>query len=679
MTQAQTQNRIARGWSGIVSQLNNSPDMDTFHAGMLDLQCKIVAAEYGALWLKGPDNQIKMAASWPQPMGTDSQTNPVFELLNETAKGGFEREVSHVLKVAPEGSDDPAGIGAHVFVTVLRAGEKVVGVTTVVADCRDPKVMQSTLPLRELGAGLYNVFFMRQQAQQYAREAMQVRSAMALLATSQEADGFQGACLNLVNELARQLKCSRASLGWVRGRNIRLVAMSDTEDLKRHSEAVAHIELAMAECLDQQQPIVHPAPPNAEPLLAEAVVHAHKTLTGTQQGRHVLSIPLRMHDDWLGVITLERPDDPFIPELITQLQLAADVISPHLDDRKESDRWLIGHTWASIEWVAAYLVGPKHILWKLLALTLMAAVATCVFVEIPYKVSAEFTLQAHSKRIVPAPYDGDLAEVLVRPGTRVTTGEVLARLNTTELKLKLAEARSQLRVYEVQEQKARAENKQADAQGAQAYIRQTQANIDLLDYQIDKALIRSPIDGVVLQGDWYDRVGGVVKTGEPMFEIAPLADLVAGIRVHERDIDQIQTYIDDHGRMPSGTLATRSQPEQRFMFDVDQIVPLAGPIAGENVFEVRAKFSNDEWNPHTNYEPDQTVILEGVRYRAALASGPGTARGAVRPDVDGGVWLSAGWLRPGMEGLARVTVEERTIMWILTHRVSETLRLWLWW
>ena len=276
--QQQTNKPSNKGWGGLVEKINNATDLPTFHQAMLDLQCKVVAAEYGAFWVKGSEDKPVILNSWPNKLEGDQIANAIRDLLGQSAQSGFERQTSHVLKVSPEGQEDQAGIGAHVFVTVLRAAGKIAGITTVVADCQDPGTINATVPMRELAAGLYEVFVQRESARQAQQDAQHVRNAVALLGTTQEAEGFQGAGLNLVNELARQLKCSRVTLGWVKGRSINIVAMSDTEELKRHSEYVRLMEVAMGECLDQQQPVVYPVPDNAEPLLAEAVVYSHKKL-----------------------------------------------------------------------------------------------------------------------------------------------------------------------------------------------------------------------------------------------------------------------------------------------------------------------------------------------------------------------------------------------------------------
>jgi hypothetical protein len=39
----------------------------------------------------------------------------------------------------------------------------------------------------------------------------------------------------------------------------------------------------------------------------------------------------------------------------------------------------------------------------------------------------------------------------------------------------------------------------------------------------------------------------------------------------------------------------------------------------------------------------------------------------------------ADWWRPGMSGNARIDAGERRIIWVLTHRFVDQLRLWLWW
>lgn len=618
-----------RGWAHIVNQIVQAPDHPSFLYGMLQAQCNIVAADYGAMWLVDNQNNLQMGQTWPTRLTEQKPEPAVVEMLKQAATTGLQKSTSQVLKLHLDDSPDAnQGGPAHslVFVSVMQSGGRIAAISTAVAQCHDEKVVRATDAMRELAAGLYEIFLARHDAQVHRDDAQCVRRAMATMAISQEGRGFDGACMNLVNELARQHKCTRVSMGWIKGQTVRVVAMSDTEHLKRHDEQVTLVELAMAECLDQQQPIVQPLPDSSEPLLAHAVVHAHRRLTDDHPTKNALSIPLRHGDEWVGVLLLERTGDPFNEQLIQQLQLAADVIAPHLADRRHVDRFLVVHAWYSFTNIARYLVGPKHVGWKLLGVLVAAAIVFAAIGTWPYRVSAPFVLEAQAKRVIPAPYQGRLDQVHVEPGLVVKSGDVLAQLDTVELKLQLEDAISQLKRVTYERIQAIAENKQAEAQQAQATIEQTRSRINLLQYQIDQATIRSPINGVVLSGYWHDKVGGVVELGQTMFDVAPLEELVAIVRVDENDIDMIDTQ-----SFQAGELATRSVPEEKFNIQVTRVVPLATPEEGTNAFEVRCRIDD--------------------------------------PAV---------WLRPGMEGLAKIEIGDRRIAWIATHRIIDYIRLKLW-
>jgi hypothetical protein len=576
-----------------------------------------------------------------------------------------------------------------------------------VADCRDPKVIQTTAPLRELAAGLFVGFESRLTAERFQKEAGKVREAMSLLAVSQEGQKFNGAALNLVNEMARQLKCTRVSIGWVKGRQVKLVSMSDTENLKRHSEDVARLELAMAECLDQQHPIVFPVPDDAEPLLLHAVVHAHKRVTGEHPNRFVVSIPMRFGDEWIGVLTLERANDPFDGDLIQQLQLVADVVAPHLADRRVTSRWLPVHAWHSVTDTCAYLVGPRHVGWKMLGLAAFAGLMYVMLGYWDYKVSSDFSFDPVQKRVVPAPMAGRLERVFLEPGESleaaeagvqldgkavrtviVKAGTPLGQLDVTEKTLELIAARARLAEAQGKKDQALAEaargeaGKLTEAKQAEATIHQTQAQIGLLEYQIEQATLRAPIDGELIDGVRRDKMGTMVEIGDVMFEVAQVDDLLARIRVDEADIDLVRDAFDlaeREGRPLRGTLATRAIPELEFNFTVERILPLAQPSEGINVFEVQARFSRQPWSADTDYVSGDTILYQGVLYRAAGSSGPSHG-GAVEPWGETGApaWEVADWLRPGMEGIAKIEAGRRSIRWVLTHRVVDTVRLWTW-
>ena len=590
--------RHPQGWFFLVEQLAVAADRDEFLSRMLELQCKIVAAEYGAIWSRGDDGKPKLASAWPQKVAAAADENPVMRLLLEAASSGFDKKVSHVLHIDEAGSGTTGGGGPHAFVTVMRRQGQVEAVVTAVTHVNDVQVIQSTAAVREIAAGFYDGFEARQDAAAQRAEAERVRIAMALLAVSQDAPGFRGACLNLVNELVQQFKCTRVSLGWVRGQQVRLVAISDTEHLKRHSEQVALTELAMAECLDQQQAVLHPLIDDAEPLLQQAVVYAHRRLVG-QPGKHVLSIPLRYQEQWLGVLTLERGDQAFESQLITQLQLIADVLTPHLADRRRGDRWLAVHAWHTVRNAAAYVVGPRYVGWKITALTVAAALIYCLVGTWQYRISAPFTLEAQHKQFISAPYEAAIKSVHVKKGSPLKIGDVLAILETDERKLELDGALANRATHEQAKQDALGREDKISVEQHSSRILQIEAHIAQLRDQIRRATLISPIEGDVLRGQWHDKIGSVVEQGKQMFEIAPIDgpdDLVAVLHVDERDIDQLRSAVGQHDGSLSGEMATRSAPGQTFEIVLTRIAPMAEPRDGVNGFEVRCRIIDSGWS-----------------------------------------------------------------------------------
>jgi multidrug efflux pump subunit AcrA (membrane-fusion protein) len=172
-----------------------------------------------------------------------------------------------------------------------------------------------------------------------------------------------------------------------------------------------------------------------------------------------------------------------------------------------------------------------------------------------------------------------------------------------------------------------AQGKIAEGQQAQASMDEMKAQIDLLNYQIEHADIRAPIAGTVITGSWMDKIGGVVKQGDQMFEVAPLNDLIAVIHVAETDIAEITP-----GQTMKATLAPKSQPEDVFDITITRVVPNGTPINQINSFELRGKIES----------PQE-------------------------------------WLKPGMEGRVKIEIGPKRVIWIVSHRIIDTVRLWLWW
>jgi len=220
------------------------------------------------------------------------------------------------------------------------------------------------------------------------------------------------------------------------------------------------------------------------------------------------------------------------------------------------------------------------------------------------------------------------------PGLIAPGPTVLGTLDTTDLRLARTSAVAELHGYNKQADAAMKEDKRAEAQIAKASADKVRARIRLLDLRIEQAVIVSPIDGYVVAGELKRQLGAPKKTGDVLFEIADLVDLRASLAVSEdimADLQAARQKARQAGRDLTGELATASQPDRHFRFTVQRINPIAEVDEQSNVFKVRVRL--DE---------------------------------------------RADWLRPGMEGVAKIDIDRRSYGYIWTRGLINWIRMKLW-
>jgi multidrug resistance efflux pump len=378
------------------------------------------------------------------------------------------------------------------------------------------------------------------------------------------------------------------------------------------------------------------------------VTREAQALSRAQGGNTVLSITLRRQSEIEGVLTLEfAPGQQLGPQAATGLSVAADLLAPQLYDRFQNDRWLITKTGISIRENTKLLIGPKHMLAKLITATVLAAILFITFFKPIYHVSAPFALAADERRYICAPFEGYIYKVNVHPGDTVKKGDILFELNTYQLKDQLAEATARRNAAENERKKNVGDRraitsgiepaKIADAKIAEAQRDAAQAEMSVIQGKIDRAIVKAEIDGQVLDmGELRYKIGAPVKLGDQLMVVGQPANLYAELRVAERDIQDVRASLQ------KGDLAVSSAPTEKVPFKIDRIVPTTEVKENETIYKVKVRV--DESSP--NWKPEMKERLDK--------------------------WL------PGMEGQARVDVGNRRLAWIWTHRFVDWTRLHLW-
>lgn len=458
------------------------------------------------------------------------------------------------------------------------------------------------------------------QARDGAASQQRLGQTLEALAVVQDQSRFYAAALALCGGLADRFAAERVSLGWMRGPSIQLRAVSRTERINRQMELAQALEAVMEEAVDQNADLTHPSEEGGW------ITREHEKFGAQHHSPHLTTFLLRTGDEVVGALTVERAALPLEPAEFQQVRVVLDLLGRRLDDLERRDRWFGARAAAWFRQRAALLIGPRHTWAKLLGLGVFALFLALFLVRLDYRVEGNFYLRAEQLAQLGVPFDGYIGQTFVRPGDLVTNGQPLLQLDIRDLVLEEAAAAAEMQRYQREMEKARAAGALGEMRIAEALSRQSSARLAQLRNRLEQASMRSPFDGVVIEGDFHERLGQPVRQGDPLFRVARLDRLYVEAEIPERDVHELR------GK-ETGEIAFLSQPGLKFPVEGRMLEPAAVPRQAGNVF----------------------------LYRCDLATSP------------------EAWFRPGMQGVAKLDVGRRRLVWVLTHRTVDFLRLHLWW
>jgi RND family efflux transporter MFP subunit len=554
-----------------------------------------------------------VVARWPETGGEPAEQLRAAETFAPLAQAAL---AQGVITAAASG---PAGLS--LIVLALETGEAADGCTLAVTlPLERAQALAETADLLRLAADTPLLYQRQRQLERTKRDIVYFSQALEVLTALNVHTRFLAVAMALTNEVATRFQATRVVLGWLEEPYIRAQAVSGADRFEKMMEAVQRLEAAMEEARDQDEEIVYPPPPDLH-----QVTRDHEAYAKSEGSDHLVSVPIRVDGEVRGVLTLERATPAFTEDEVAGLRVLADQVARRLDELRRNDRWF-GARWAL--WWREYFshwLGPRHTWSKVAAVAGVLLAAVVFLVPVPFRVEAPFLMRSDALAHLPAPFDGYLAEVLVRPGDPVTSGQTLARLDDSDLLIEESAAKAELQRFASEAEQAEANRQLADMRVALAMKAQAQARLDLCRYRLARAVIRAPYDGVLVEGDLRERIGAPVRTGEVLMKVTQLAGLYVEMQVAERDIDQVLAS-------RTAEVAFASRPEETFAVEVTRIEPSAVPDRNGNSFIVRGRLTGN-----------------------------------------------AGWFRPGMSGIAKINAGRRNLAWIGTHRLVDFLRLKLWW
>lgn len=432
------------------------------------------------------------------------------------------------------------------------------------------------------------------------------------------AEHLHAAALKLANYVAQEYSFDRVSVGYVDHGRMNVAAISRGSAVDERQDLVRAIGDAMQEAADQKTLVQHPA--GLQPLPSIAQAHARLC---ARAGTVVCTAPLVCDGVVTGALSFERKGStPMTAADVGVANSVAGMVAAVLELKRQADRawWRRASDGLRGWWQRRGRRGRRI---GLVAGLLLGALL--LFLPVTFRVGAPARVEGAVQRVLVAPMDGFLRQTRVRPGDSVKQGDVLVELADQELLLEKRKWESELARH--QNNFSFAMGRSDRAQFAINYARaaEAKAQLELVESQLSRAHVVAPMDALVIQGDLTQVIGAPVKRGDTLLTLAPADRYRIIVEADERDIAHVR--LGQRGR-----LALAAMPGEVLNFTVQRVTPVANVTRdGRNAFDVEAKLD----------------------------------AGSVVP-------------RHGLQGVAKIEVGQRSLVWIATRRVVGWLRLSIW-
>lgn len=336
----------------------------------------------------------------------------------------------------------------------------------------------------------------------------------------------------------------------------------------------------------------------------------------------IWAFPVLDGGEIVGVLVVSGPSPD--EAALAAARASASVIGPLLTHWHNSERGVWTHALAALRDIGRKLREPGFLTWKVGAVLLFSAMGFLLFVPFDDHAAAKVVVEGQTQQMITAPFEGYWAEVLVRPGDHVKLGQVMARLDTRDLKVEQEKLLSERDQSSGKLRQAFADGDSSAVQQASAQFRQADAELSLVQTKLHRAEITAPADGAVIFGDWHDQIGSPIESGKKMFEIAAGDGYRVVLQVPEEEIARVSLG-------QSGQIRVTGLPQKQFDFRVNRVTAVAALDDHKNTFRVEARLSD--------------------------------------PNAP---------LRPGMQGVGKIVVAKSNLMTIWMRPVAQWLRMKLW-
>lgn len=507
---------------------------------------------------------------------------------------------------------------------ILTNSGDTVGAIVVIAPCRREEDADPALHELRACAGLIGSA-LRIVGKASIPSKAQSRELENALVKAADYGSLRRLAFALTNNLRGKIGCDQVALSQFKRGHVAILAISGQDSLKHRTPGTLRMRQAMEECADRREPILYQNNPKWEKEASTTGHRLHRQWHEAAGNACVLSIPLMLHDRCVGVMSLRRPNDqPFSDEEVGKIGELIRPFAPVLPIMERADRSIATHAIDDVNAGTRWLLAPRGWGRKIVAVALLALAAWFFFGTGTYTATVPCQIAPAEVFHIAAPFEGAISAAPVRAGDRVNRGDVLVAFDTRELELRREELRSEIAAAQVEIDSALDEGDVSKAALANARRASLASQLALVEDSIDRARVVAQTDGRIIEGDLRARIGQTVPQGEPLFKLAPNSGWRVELEAPERLAEDLRSGLE-------AQFATTAMPDLRNECTVTSVRPATEVRDGRNVIIAEAD-------------------LDAV------------------PD----------WARSGMDGVAEVTLGQRPVWWLATHRVVEFVRLRFW-
>lgn len=445
----------------------------------------------------------------------------------------------------------------------------------------------------------------------------QATMLVAMFSSTADGETFKRSLFTLATELEKFFGCQRVAIGTGTGRGCKVHAVSGMSSEEKRTLGFSQLGSAMKEAIALDEVMVWPG---QEKLIKEVVVSAnHDDLLHSFKSSRIVVAPL-IHEPsgFSGAIALLWPAGA--PDVTRRTYRLITACQPHLASlcsflKKSKPGNVMG------KFLKFWRTNAVK---RFTTIAVILSILIAMIIPIPYRVPADCRIQPVMRRTVAAPFENRLYRSYVKPGDEVEAGQIMAELDGREIRVNLAEAIAARSAAVKKRDNAMVLDDPATLQMAQLEADRLALEVERLQYRSDNLIIRSPIEGVVLTGNLERSEGVPVTTGQKLYEVAPLEEMLMEISIPETEVRHVEQGAKVFLRLDSDSI-------KKWESSLGSVHPISEISDGGNVFVAEASLQNED-------------------------------------DI----------LRPGMKGSVRIEAGNKPIGWILFHGLWEYLRLKVW-